>query len=409
MKPLSIFRFFLLIFFSLTFHVCADDIVIGMSAAFRGSSKGLGIELFRGSVAYFAHVNEGGGINGKRIVLKAYNDGYNPIPAIKNTIDLIERDKAMLLFSYVGTPTVTRILPLLKKYSNMHTYLLFPFTGAQPQREFPYNEYVFNLRTSYRRETEGLVDNLVKIGKKKIAMFFQADAYGRSGWDGVKRALAKYNLKIVGEATYRRGTKYSDSLKQQVDVLKEVEPDAIISVGAYEACAAFIRDARDADMNVPIANVSFVGSENLLNLLINTSNETGNDYTHNLVNSQVVPSYENESLPAVQQYKQVMDKYNPILPVGVWDETYKPVKYSFVSFEGFLNAKMLVEIFSRMGDNIDKTRLKNVIEGIKDFDIGIDTPISFNHQKHDGLDKVYYTTVKQNRFVPLETWEGKFK
>ena len=409
MKPLSIFRFFLLIFFSLTFHVCADDIVIGMSAALRGPSKGLGIELFRGSVAYFAHVNEGGGINGKRIVLKAYNDGYNPIPAIKNTIDLIEKDKAMLLFGYVGTPTVTRILPLLKKYSNMHTYLLFPFTGAQPQREFPYNEYVFNLRTSYRRETEGLVDNLVKIGKKKIAMFFQADAYGRSGWDGVKRALAKYNLKIVGEATYRRGTKYSDSLKQQVEVLKKVEPDAIISVGAYEACAAFIRDARDAGMNVPIANVSFVGSENLLNLLINTSNETGNDYTHNLVNSQVVPSYENESLPAVQQYKQVMDKYNPILPVGVWDETYKPVKYSFVSFEGFLNAKMLVEIFSRMGDNIDKTRLKDVIEGIKDFDIGIDTPISFSQQKHDGLNKVYYTTVKQNRFVPLESWDGEFK
>ncbi|MCP4272314.1 MAG: ABC transporter substrate-binding protein, partial [Gammaproteobacteria bacterium] len=187
------------------------------------------------------------------------------------------------------------------------------------------------------------------------------------------------------------------------------EPDAIISVGAYEACAAFIRDARDAGMNVPIANVSFVGSENLLNLLINTSNETGNDYTHNLVNSQVVPSYENESLPAVQEFKQVMDKYNPVLPVGIWDETYKPVKYSFVSFEGFLNAKMLVEIFSRMGDNIDKTRLKNVIEGIKDFDIGIDTPISFSHQKHDGLDKVYYTTVKQNRFVPLKSWEGKFR
>jgi ABC-type branched-subunit amino acid transport system substrate-binding protein len=409
MKPLLVFRFSLLAFFLLSFHVYADDIVIGMSAAFRGPSKGLGIELFRGSVAYFEHVNERGGINGKRIVLKAYNDGYNPTPAIKNTIDLVERDKVLLLFDYVGTPTVTRILPLLKKYSKMHIYLFFPFTGAQPQREFPYNEYVYNLRTSYRRETEGLVDNFVNIGKKKIAMFYQADAYGRSGWDGVKRALEKYNLKIVGESTYRRGTKYTDSLKQQVEVLKIVEPDAIISIGAYEACAAFIRDARDAGMNVPIANVSFVGSENLLNLLINTSNVTGNDYTHNLINSQVVPSYEDESLPAVQQFKKVMDKYNPILPVGVCDETYKPVKYSFVSFEGFLNAKMLVEIISRMGDNIDKAKLQNVVEGIKNFDIGIDTPISFSHQKHDGLDKVYYTTVKQNRFVPLESWEGKFK
>ena len=56
-----------------------------------------------------------------------------------------------------------------------------------------------------------------------------------------------------------------------------METDAIISVGAYEAYVAFIRDARDAGMNVPIANVSFVESENMLNLLINTSNETGDD------------------------------------------------------------------------------------------------------------------------------------
>lgn len=396
-------------FFSLSFNVHAEDIVLGMSAAFRGPSKGLGIELYRGSAAYFEHVNEGGGINGNKIVLKAYNDGYNPTPAIKNTINLVEKEKVLLLFGYVGTPTVTRILPLLKKYSNKHTYLFFPFTGAQPQREFPYNEYVYNLRTSYRRETEGLVDNFVRIGKKRIAMFYQADAYGRSGWDGVKRALAKHNLKMVGEVTYRRGTHYSDSLKQQAEILKKMEPDAVISVGAYEACAAFIRDARDAGMKIPIANVSFVGSENLLNLLINSSNRTGNNYTYNLVNSQVVPSYEDNSLPAVQQYTQMMEKYNPMPPVGVYDETYKPVKHSFVSFEGFLNAKLLVEVITRMGDSIDKTKLKNVIEGIKDFNIGIDTPISFSQRKHDGLDKVYYTTVKHNRFVPLKNWEEKFR
>ena len=146
-KPLLICRFFLLVFFSLSFHVHADDIVLGMSAAFRGPSKGLGIELYRGSMAYFKHVNEGGGINGKKVVIKTYNDGYNPTPAIKNTIDLVTKDNVLLLFNYVGTPTVTRILPLLKKYSDRDTYLFFPFTGAQPQREFPYNEYVFNLRT----------------------------------------------------------------------------------------------------------------------------------------------------------------------------------------------------------------------------------------------------------------------
>src|SRR5262245_5987071 len=68
---------------SLAINVAAAaDIVVGMSAAFKGPSRGLSIELYRGSLAYFDHVNAAGGIHGKRIVIRAYDDGYDPIPAI---------------------------------------------------------------------------------------------------------------------------------------------------------------------------------------------------------------------------------------------------------------------------------------------------------------------------------------
>ena len=161
------------------------EVVIGMSAAFAGPSRGLGIELYRGAMAYIEEVNAAGGVNGRQIVLRPYNDGYQPIPAVDNTIDLVEQEDVFLLFGYVGTPTVTRILPLLKRYDPQSIHLLFPFTGAQPQREAPYDEFVFNLRASYRQETAGLTDHFVSIGRERIAVFYQADAYGRSGWDGV--------------------------------------------------------------------------------------------------------------------------------------------------------------------------------------------------------------------------------
>src|SRR5262245_28961521 len=92
----------------------AEEIVLGMSAAFKGPYRGLGIELYRGSMAYFEHVNKSGGVHGRKIVIKAYDDGYNPGPALKNTSKLIEEDNPLLLYGYVGTPTVTRVLPLLK-------------------------------------------------------------------------------------------------------------------------------------------------------------------------------------------------------------------------------------------------------------------------------------------------------
>jgi len=381
-----------------------DEIEIGMSAAFKGATGGLGTELYRGSMSYIEHVNNHGGIYGRKIRIKAYDDGYNPIPAIENTITLIEKDNVFLLFDYVGTPTVTRVLPILKNHSNKYIYLFFPFTGAQPHRQRPYDAFVFNLRSSYHQETEGLVDHLASIGRKKIAVFYQADAYGRSGWNGVRMTLAKYGLKIAAEATYKRGTKYSESLKRQVEILRNSNADAVISVGAYAACAAFIRDARDTGWNVPIANVSFVGSEFLINLLLNTGREKKRDYTFNLINSQVVPSYEDTTLPAVRQYREYMDKYNSMPPHGLTETDYRPLRYSFVSFEGFLNAKLLVEILKRMGRNPRKSDIRDTVENIRNLNVGIDEKVSFGPDRHQGLNKVYFTTCENGRFVPLRDW-----
>jgi branched-chain amino acid transport system substrate-binding protein len=400
-----IFYIFIFLLFLPFQDVRAEDIGIGMSAAFKGPTGGLGTELYRGSMAYIEYINSRGGINGKKIKIRAYDDGYNPIPAIENTITLIEKDKVFLLFDYVGTPTVTRVLPILKRYNERYVFLFFPFTGAQPQRQPPYEDFVFNLRASYHQETGGLVNHLLSIGRKKIAVFYQADAYGRGGWSGVSMTLAKYGLKIVGEATYKRGTKYAESMGQQVEILMNSGADAVISVGAYAPCAAFIRDARNAGWNVPIANVSFVGSEFLIDLLLKTGIENGKDYTLNLINSQVVPSYEDKSLRAVRQYRELMDKYNPAPPQGLTEKGYRPLRYSFVSFEGFLNAKLLIEIFKKMDGNPDKSRIKRVVENIKNLDIGVDAKVSFSPDKHQGLDRVYYTTYEKGRFIPVKNWD----
>ena len=133
-----------------------NEIVLGTSAAFTGPSRGLGNELYRGAMAYFSQVNESGGIGGRPIALKLYDDGYQPDPCVQNTLKLMLEDQVFLLFGYVGTPTVTRVLPMLKKFQEQQIYMFFPFTGAQPQREPPYGDFAFNLRASYRQETAGL-------------------------------------------------------------------------------------------------------------------------------------------------------------------------------------------------------------------------------------------------------------
>ena len=387
--------------------VTDSEIVLGMSAAFSGPSRGLGIELFRGASAYFEHVNRNGGVRGRKIVLKTYDDGYQPDPAVKNTLTLMLEEEVFALFGYVGTPTVTRVLPMLKKFQERQIYLFFPFTGAQPQREPPYGGFAFNLRASYRQETAGLVQNFVDIGRKRIAVFYQADAYGRSGWAGVRQALKPYGERIVGEATYRRGSKFTGVMRDQVEILKATRPDAVICIGAYAACAAFLRDAVDLGLQVPIANVSFVGSENLLNL-ITQGRDDGERYTDLLVNSQVVPSYHDTSIPAVKQYQELMALYAPSAPQELLKESYTPFSHSFVSLEGFLDAKMMVEILDRLGERPERGALEEAVFSITEYDLGIGEAVSFGPERRQGLQKVYYTVVDEGRFVPLHNWQKRF-
>lgn len=384
--------------------VSDDEILIGMSAAFSGQSQALGIELYRGSQAYLDTVNARGGVHGRRVVINAYDDGYDPPRAIANTIRLLEDDEVFALFNYVGTPTVTRVLPLLRQFSANDVYLFFPFTGAEPHRQEPYSDYVFNLRASYFNETEGLARNFIDIGRSEIAVFYQADAYGRSGWEGVRNALERAGLKMNSEASYHRGQGFGDDFSQQVEILRSAAPQAIISVCSYEACAGLIRDVREAGWDVPIANLSFVGSESMLALLEQAEPSPG-AFTSGLVNSQVVPSYENLDLPAVREYRLAMDQFGDRMPPAAGETSYQPLPYSFVSLEGYLNARLLVTILERLGPDPIRARIRNTVESMRNIDLGIDNTLHFGPYRHQASEAIYYTTPRDGTFVPVGDWD----
>ena len=382
----------------------AGEIVIGMSAVFSGPARGVGIEIYRGSMAYFEEINRAGGINGRPIRLLARDDGYDPARAIRNTIQFVENDNVQLLYGYTGTPTVTRVLPLLKQYEDRDINLFFPCSGAQPLRRPPYNKYVFSLPASYAAETAGLVENFLRTGRRRIAVYYQIDAFGRSGWAGVRDALARHKLRIAGEATYRSSMQFSESVRKQVEILRSRESDAVICIATHTGAAAFIRDARDADWDVPIAAVSLAGDGLIQLLLERASTQSGKDYTANLFHSQVVPSIDDTDLPAVREYRSIMRDRPAALPEGVATGDYEAPPLSFFSFEGFLEAKLLVELLRRAGPTADRAALRRTAEALKDFDLGIGETISFGPDDHQGMERIFYSTVAQGRFVTVPDW-----
>jgi ABC-type branched-subunit amino acid transport system substrate-binding protein len=176
--------------------VTADAIVFGQAAPLAGPAAALGLGMQAGIQAAFEEANRTGGVKGRKLKLVSLDDGYEPDRAIAQTKKLIDEDKVFALIGPVGTPTSKATQPLA---TAAHVPFIGAFTGANFLRD-PKLDNVVNVRASYEAETEAWIAHLTEDLKiKKIAIFYQDDAFGRSGFDGVKKAMDKRGMQLAAE------------------------------------------------------------------------------------------------------------------------------------------------------------------------------------------------------------------
>jgi hypothetical protein len=155
---------------------------------------------------------------------------------------------------------------------------------------------------------------------------------------------------------------------------------------------------------VPIADISFADRGSMLQLLETSGAQDGRDYTQQLIHSAVVPSINSLDLPAVREYRALMDRYQPTLPPALSAAGGPDATYSTVGFEGYLNAQLLVQILTRLGDNPKRTDLPAAVLASSGFDLGSGFPVSFAGGRNQGSDAVYYSTVLGGQVVPIDDW-----
>ena len=357
-----------------------NEIVIGSSLALGGHAGYLGTQTIHGAMSYINYINEKGGIHGRKLTIITYDDGYDPSKCVYYTQKLIIDDKVFCLFCYVGTPTTVNIIPLVQEAK---IPLIGMFTGANALR-YPFNRYLINVRASYYQETEAAVNHMVDdLGIKKVAVFYQYDAYGFDGLKGTELALKKFNLTPVSTGTYIRGTL---EVEEGVKKISDSGAEAVVMIGTYDPCAKFIRVSRDRGFNPLFFNVSFVGAEELARKLGNAG--------EGVIVTQVVPPPEMISgahlLRGAKEYARRLKQY------------YPQDKPNFVGLEGYINAIVLVEGLKRAGVYLTREKFIDAIETITDFDLGIANKVSFSSTDHQGLERVYFTKIQGGQFVLLD-------
>ena len=351
--------------------VTDTQVVLGQSAAFTGPAMQLGKDMRDGALLYFNSINAKGGVNGRKVVLKSLDDGYDPARASANTKKLIDDEKVFALFGYVGTPTSAASMPI---FTAAKVPFVGAFTGAESLRK-PVNPYVFNVRASYFDETEAIVQHLTAMSIDNIAIFYQNDAYGQAGLEGVNRALAKRNMKLSASGTVERNTV---NVTKAVDTIKKAAPQAVIMISAYKSCAEFIRQMKKAGQNPTFWNVSFVGSAAL-------AKELGTE-GRGVEISQVVPFPWDVSIPVVREYKRLL-------------EEAKAGEPGFGSLEGFIAAKVMVEGLKRAGRKLDRESFVRAMDSMGEYDVG-GFKVGYSADNHYGSKFIDLTIISRDeKFV----------
>ena len=351
--------------------VTAATVTVGQSAAFSGPAAELGKDMRSGIQAYFDQVNRAGGVNGRKLILKSLDDGYEPGRAAENTRRLIQ-DDVFVLLGYVGTPTSEAAKPI---FTEARVPFVGAFTGAELLRS-PFNRYVFNVRASYYAETDAIVELVTKLDLKRIAVFYQNDSYGKAGLTGVERAMKARNMKIVALGTVERN---SVDVAASVSEISAKDPQAVVLISAYKSCAAFIKAMKKAGSNPQFMNVSFVGSKALAAELGAEGRGVGI--------SQVVPFPWNLGTPIVKDYQRHQSASN------------STAEFGFGGLEGYIAARVFVEGLRRAGTNPTREGFVNAMETLRDYDIG-GFYITYTPSDHNGSKYVDLTVIgKDGRFL----------
>ncbi|MDD2884518.1 MAG: ABC transporter substrate-binding protein [Dechloromonas sp.] len=323
-----------------------NAITLGMSAPFSGPNAAYGEDMRQTIQSYFEQINKAGGINGRKLQLVTLDDGYETERTVANSKALIKDKNAFALLSFYGSSPTTEAMNTV--FGPAHVPLIGTISGAgtlrEPINNNPNSRYMFHVRASYADETDAIVSQMVSLGLKNIAVFYQNDGFGKAGLEGVTEALKKHKLAPSAVGTVERN---SLDVNAAVAAISKANPQAVVMVTLYKPTAAFVRAMKRAGQNPMLMTLSPVGTEQLVQELGAEARGIGI--------SQVVPYPWNDIVPVVRDYQRLSSK---------------PGNYSYYGLEGYLMARTLVEGLRRTGRDLSRDKLITALESMNNVDFG---------------------------------------
>jgi branched-chain amino acid transport system substrate-binding protein len=344
--------------------VTDTEVVLGITGPLSGPAAAWGT-IALASEAYANHVNQQGGIHGRKLKIVLKDDGYNPGRAVANFNEM--KDSVFAVIGTVGTAVLNANKDLVAEAG---LPLIYPLGNVQVFAKQPKEKVrtVFQVYPDYADEAEFLVQQAAKLeGVKKIGLFGQNDDYGKNALEGVKRGLQKNpDVKLVAEVFYEVTDR---ELGTQALKMKESGAEAVLFYSTATHAAGLIKEMAKVGYRPKIfASFTLYDRDTMFRLL-------GDLWEGAYFDSSLALRGE----PAADRIIEIVLKIDPKLKG----------REGFC-VQGAADIMVVVEALKKAGRDLTREKFLAALETMKDYnEDGLVAPgITFAPDRHHGLNAV---------------------
>jgi len=349
----------------------ARQLTLGCSIALSGPLGAAGVEQVAGMQAAFAEVNRQGGIHGREILLDIKDDGYVPANTLQNVTGMVDSQSVFALISPLGTANTAAILPLIE---GKGIPTVGPITGA-PSVRSPQQRNIFFVRPSYADEARRLVQQMVAMGLRRIAIVYLDNPFGKEVLGYMSSALDDAQVERAGAYALAVDGRNGEEVAEKVFA---DGPGAVLLATTGVANTAFVLPFRARAKSVPLAGLS-------VTIFVSELPKLG-EGTRGMAAVQVFPDATSSKSMMVRRFQSTMKS------TGAKPEFLT----SGSSLEGWINAQVMIEGLRNAGKDLTRERLRAGLAGIRSLSFG-DFSVGFgNKAPYVGSSSIYLAIYAEN-------------
>jgi len=361
--------------------VTPTEVVIGITTPLSGPAAAWGTTALA-MEAWAKHVNEQGGVHGRKIRVVMKDDAYNPARALGNLTEM--KDQVFAVNGLLGTAIVNATkefltghrIPVVIAYGDVRIWARLP----QERRR-----YAFVVYPDYADEGEFLATHAVReLGVRRVAVFFQNDDYGRGGLEGVRRGLNRLGgrAQLVAEVPYELADR---ELGAHALKLRESSAEAVILYPTTTHGTLIVKEMAKVGFRPQILSSFPLGDPILFKLLGDLWEGSYVNVTGSVVGLD----------PAADRVAEILTRYEPRIKG----------RENF-GVTGALAMMLTVEGLRRAGRDLTREGFVEALATLKEYrPEQLGAPITFGPHRRHGLNTVRLMRAEKGKLVPVTGYQ----